>query len=484
MKHFSAAIQRRFRPTHCGVLLLALSTVGPTAWAQSFGPVSTFSAGADSQPIALVLGDLNGDGRLDVVTANSYTSAVGVLLGQAGGTFAAPSSYATNRPYSGPNGVALGDVNGDGRLDIASANFLGNAVTVFQAQAGGGFIPVSYTTGAGSVPLNVVLADVDGDGRLDLVTANNGPSTVGVLRGLAGGGFAAVTSYAAGTGSGATNVQGVVVADVTGDGRPDLVTNNSSHYAVGVLPGLAGGGFAPVTEYYSTYSNGPATSLVLADVNRDGRLDAVTACAYSNADAGTVLLGQPNGFVNGNITYSTGTNSGPKGLALGDVNGDGRLDIVTANFAANTVGVLLGQATGGFAAPVAYPTGAGTGPTAVVLGDLNGDRRLDIVVANYTTNAVAVLLNTGTFTPLATAHPTVADFALYPNPAHNVFTVQLPAGARATRAELLNALGQVVRQPAVNGANFQVATSGLASGVYSLRLTVGGAILTKRVVVQ
>ena len=123
-------------------------------------------------------------------------------------------------------------------------------------------------------------------------------------------------------------------------------------------------------------------------------------------------------------------------------------------------------------------------PARVALADLNGDGRLDIVTANQGASSVGVLLNTGTFTPLATARPTAADLALFPNPAHDGFTVQLPAGFRPGSAALLNALGQVVRRPAVGAASFRVETGGLAPGVYTLRLQAGGAALARRVVVQ
>ena len=135
-----------------------------------------------------------------------------------------------------------------------------------------------------------------------------------------------------------------------------------------------------------------------------------------------------------------------------------------------------------------YSAGSGSALSDVALGDVNGDGRLDIVTALFTfsTNNVGVLLNTGTFTPLAAAPspPPAANVSLFPNPAHGAFIVQLPAALAASQAELLNALGQVVRRPATGGARFAVETSGLAPGVYTLRLQAGGAALARRVVVE
>ena len=145
--------------------------------------------------------------------------------------------------------------------------------------------------------------------------------------------------------------------------------------------------------------------------------------------------------------------------------------------------MLLGQ-PGGFAPVTTYATCAGTEPYDVALGDVNGDGRPDIITANNSTYTVGVLLNTGTYTPLAAARPTAADLTLAPNPAHEAFTVQLPAGLVPSSAELLNALGQVVRRPAVGAASFMVETAGLALGLYTLRLQAGGTALARRVIVE
>jgi hypothetical protein len=161
--------------------------------------------------------------------------------------------------------------------------------------------------------------------------------------------------------------------------------------------------------------------------------------------------------------------------------GDGQLDIVTGNYR-NTGAIMIGQASG-FSGPSALASiTTGNSQVDITLGDINGDGRLDIVTCDG--GGIGVLLNTGTYTPLATARPTAADLTLAPNPAHEAFTVQLPAGIAPTSAELLNTLGQVVRRPAVGSSSFTVATSGLDPGLYTLRLLAGGTALARRVVVE
>ncbi len=479
MKHFfTLVINKPSNYARRGAFLLAICGLGPAAWGQSFGPVSTYSTGANSNPYGLAVGDVNGDSRPDIVSANSNSHTVGVLLGQTSGGFVAATTYSTG-PNSTPTNVALGDVNGDGQFDIVTANEGNQTAGVLLGQAGGFAAVSNYSTGTGSFPRGVALADANGDGRLDIFVTDTQNNTIAVLLGQTGG-FAPVASYAVGMGS---NPRDVTVGDLNGDGRADIVTANVASASVGVLLGLASGGFATVSTY-STGTNSRPTSVTLGDVNGDGRPDIVTAVLnVSSPDNVGVLLGQAGGGFAPVSLSAIGTSVSPLGVALGDVNGDGRLDVLTANFSTNNVGVLLGTANG-LAPMILYAMGSGSMPARVVLADVNGDRRLDIVTANQGLSEVGVLLNTGTFTPLFTTRPTAAEVSVAPNPSRGRFMVQVPTTFGVVQAELLNALGQVVRRPAATGTRFSVETSGLAAGVYALRLHTGGAAVTKRVVLE
>ena len=169
----------------------------------------------------------------------------------------------------------------------------------------------------------------------------------------------------------------------------------------------------------------------------------------------------------------------PQGLAP-------RLTSAVAGLALLTAFGGSAQAQATFAPVVNYPAG-GLINTDLRVGDMNGDGRMDILTVNTNSNSIGVLLNTGTFTPLAAAPgATAADVSLFPNPAHEGFTVRLPAALTTVpvQAELLNALGQVVRRPVAGGTSFRVETGGLAAGIYTLRLQGGGATLVRRVVVE
>jgi hypothetical protein len=328
-----------------------------------------------SSPLSVAVGDVNGDGRLDMVTANRLGNNVSVLLGDGSGGFAAATSFAVG---SSPRSVALGDVNGDGRLDIVTANYFGDNVSVLLGNGSGGFAAATNFA-VGVYPNSVALGDVNGDGRLDVVTANNNSNNVSVLLGNGSGGFAAATSFAAGLGP-----WSVALGDVNGDGRLDIVTANASSNNVSVLLGNGSGGFAAAASFAVGFS---PYSVALGDVNGDGRLDIVAA--NSDSSNVSVLLGNGSGGFAAATNFAVGWK--PRSVALGDVNGDGRLDIVAAN--GGDVSALLGNGSGGFAAAASFAVGSF--PDSVALGDVNGDGRLDVVTANGGNNSVSVLLGNG-----------------------------------------------------------------------------------------
>src|SRR5262249_36454945 len=169
---------------------------------------------------------------------------------------------------------------------------------------------------------------------------------------------------------------------------------------VTLLLGPVGGAFSHAN--YTTGTN--PSSVAIGDLNGDGRLDLAVANSYSNTVS--VLLGNGDGNFQAQTQYATGTN--PSSVAIGDLNGDGRPDLAVANHDSNTVSVLLGNIGGGFQQQAQSPTGPA--PASVAIRDLNGDGRLDLAVANADSNNVTILLNTSSppvnHAPVVTA----ADF--------------------------------------------------------------------------
>lgn len=263
-------------------------------------------------PAALAVGDLNADGRGDVVVANGTgTKVVSVLLNDGTGGFDR-ADYATG---SSPQGVAVADLDGDGRPDVVSANSSVRTVSVLRNLGGGTFAPkADYPTGP--LPTAVAAGDVNGDGRADLVTGNGGAATVSVLLNRGNGTFRARTDVATG---GAPN--SVALADFDGDGRLDVATaspRSPRGRGVSVLLGRGDGTFRPRRDYAVS---GDASRVVAGDVNGDGRPDL----ALSDTGKLAVMLDRGDGTFEPPLWFGYADS-----VAAADFNLDGRLDLAGA----------------------------------------------------------------------------------------------------------------------------------------------------------
>lgn len=381
-----------------------------------------------SYPASIAVGDLNNDGAVDLVVGDHYSNEGYVLLGNGDGTFEQPATY-----YLGGSGVlsiAIGDLNGDGIPDLVAASpcpasgsctgdegiisvLLGNGDGTFRAA-------VSYSAGSYASD-SVAIADVNRDGNPDLVVANwcqsyscskgSDEGVVSVLLGNGDGTFQAPMNFS----SGAIGATTVAIGDVNGDRKPDLIVGNGclsdadcNGGIVSVLLGKGNGTFKPAV----TYSSGgyDATSVALGDLNGDGHLDIVASdvclnldkCKYGLGPGGLgVLIGKGDGTFQPVVSYTTG-GLWATSVAVGDVNDDGKLDIVVGNLCGatdrfgdcnlgGTVGVLPGNGDGTFRDPKKYNSG-GSQSTSVAIGDLNGDGRPDLAVADED-GGIGILLN-------------------------------------------------------------------------------------------
>jgi hypothetical protein len=313
----------------------------------TFGTATTFSTGTGSSPFDIVVADVNGDGKLDLLTANPGTSTAGVLLGNGNGTFGAVATFSSGTG-SRPESIAVADVNGDGKLDLLTANGSTNTAGVLLGNGNGTFGTVStFSTGVGSTPNKIVVADVNGDSQLDLLTLNEGTYNVGVLLGTGTGTFGAVTNYS--TGGSQTQISDIAIADVNGDGKPDLLAANygTDEAAVRLGTGMSTGTFGPLATFNTgnTSATSAPTAIAVADVNGDGKLDLLAAnqgtlfTANQGSSSVGVLLGNGNGTFAAAALFGTGSNN-PTDIAVADVSGDGKPDLLTGNLSTGA-GVLL-----------------------------------------------------------------------------------------------------------------------------------------------
>jgi uncharacterized membrane protein len=349
-------------------------------------------------------GDLNGDGKIDILVVtpgvpDATTSPAGtlnVLLGNGTGSFTLSQSTAV--PVNAP--VVLADVNGDGKLDlVAGATCIlcfNSDVGVFLGNGDGTFQSARMFESTGEVNVTVAVADLNGDGKLDIAAvnqcANNTCSTgnnIGVLFGNGDGTFRASTPYQV---AGLQNASYAATADLNGDGKLDLVFADQHG-----LTGTSGGALVFLGNGDGTFGSGQSYSsggygthsVVLADVNKDGKLDLVMAnqCATSSlcgrTDNGQVaiLLGNGDGTFQPVQTYNSG-GSGTYSIAVADLNADGNLDVVVANGNSSTFTVLLGNGDGTFQSATSFASG-GYFPTSLAVTDVNGDGKPDVLVSNF-----------------------------------------------------------------------------------------------------
>ncbi len=359
-----------------------------------------------TNPSSVVAADLTGNGKLDVIITNGGTNNISILLGNGDGTFQPPVGYPAGTT---PVSVAVGDFNGDGKLDLAVSNSGSNDVCIFLGKGDGTFqAAVHYVVGAG--PAALAVGDLDGDGKLDLVAANSGSQNVSVLLGRGDGTFQPPVNYGAGT-----NPSSVGVGDFDGDGELDLAVANSGSNNVSILLGNGNGTFQSAVDY-PTGSN--SSSVAVGDFNGDGKLDlAVANPGLGNFSQGniSILSGNGDGTFKAPINYPSGFNS--SSVITGDFNGDGKLDLAVpnANLGGNPIVpgimILLGNGDGTFQPNVNY--GAGANPSSVAVGDFNGDGRLDLVAADTHNSEASVLSQPGLVTgPDAKLSVTGLNFAL------------------------------------------------------------------------
>ncbi|MBI5021691.1 MAG: VCBS repeat-containing protein [Ignavibacteriales bacterium] len=360
------------------ICILVSGTTNSSLFAQvSFAPAVDYVAGYI--PMSVAIGDLNGDGKLDLAVANEGSGNVSVLLGNGDGTFQTAKNFNTG---TYPRSVAIGDLNGDGFLDLAVANSSSGNVSVLLGDGTGSFgAATNFSAGVG--PYSVAIADLNGDGSLDLAVANfSSLGPISVLLGNGDGTFLPAQNVSAGT-----RPISVATGYLNADGFLDLaVADYDYNGTVSVRLGNGDGTFLSAPDV--SVGSYPF-SVAIGDLNGDGFLDLAVANFSSNHVS--VLLGYGDGTFQAAKNFSVP--GGQRSVAIGDLNCDGKLDLAmarTAQYTSQNVYVLLGDGTGSFGTAMNFHCGKNS--SSVAIDDLNKDGTLDLAVTNKM-GGVSILLN-------------------------------------------------------------------------------------------
>jgi gliding motility-associated-like protein len=368
----------------------------------SFEPKVDFTGGAWS----VAVGDFDNDGKADIVSTTSADNTVSVFKNTSvagaitSGSLAAKLDVTTNDSES----VAVGDIDGDGKLDLAVTNRGSNSVSILMNITSSVInfaTKVDFTTGTN--PEDVAIRDLDGDGKPEVIVANIGSNSISVFKNtsvvgtITAGSFATRVDYSAGT------PETLAIADLDGDNKPDIATATDNGF-IRVLRNNTVSGAINSASFSSSvsFASGGGPGLAIGDLDGDGKPDLTTA--NTSVNTFSVLRNtSTSGIIDAmsfesNVDFTTG--SSPENSAIADLDGDGKPEVAISNHASATISVFKNTTTSGvidassFAAKVDFTTG--TVNFHLALADMDGDGKNDLVSANYGDGTISILRNTVT----------------------------------------------------------------------------------------
>ncbi len=441
---------------------------------------------AGTNPRSVPLGDVDGDGKPDIVSANYLANSISVFLNT---SISGNISFAPKVDYSSagdPSDTWIGDLDGDGKPEVVAVNNSTQNASVFRntCTVGNVSFAAPQNFGIGNYGYRVSACDLDGDGKSDIVALNANSNTFSILRNTSTVGslsFAAKVDYSA-----STYPSGLEIIDLDGDGKPEitvalrnsnLVTIYRNTCTSGNISFAAGVDLTPGTAPFDVASG---------DFDGDGKPDLAAVNRTSN----TVSLFR-NTCTIGTISFATKvdfvTDVNPHHVLIGDMDGDGQPDIVTANHTPNTLSILLNASSVGsflFAPKVDYATG-GSNAIDASIGDLDGDNKPDLTVTNEVSAQIAVLRNQLVCLAGVDENDPIHSMTLYPNPFNSQTKIFFEYELKDATLKIVNVLGKEVETIVFTGDQITIEREGLNAGTYFIHVfSENKRIGTQKVIIQ